>query len=99
MRSREAIGPALLLLGSVALSCAVAEFGLRQFRPVAARHEKIWMLSSPTFQTDSQGAVRYVENQRIRAAIVAANHIVYDVRYRTNNLGFMDHENSGLSQR
>ena len=96
MRAKEGIGLGLLLLGSVAVTCSVAEFGLRHFRPVAARHEKIWMLSSPTFQTDSQGAVRYVENQRIRSVVVAANHIVYDVRYRTNNLGFIDHEDYGV---
>ena len=81
-----------MLLGSVALTCAVAEVGLRHFLPVEARHEKTWMLSSPTFRTDSQGAVRYVENELIRSAVVAENHIVYDVRYRTNNLGFIDHE-------
>jgi len=58
----------------------------------SAAREDLEVERSPTFQTDSQGAVRYVENQRIRSAIVAANHTVYDVRCRTNRLGFIDHE-------
>lgn len=50
------------------------------------------MLSSPTFRFDSQGAVRYVENQTIRTAMVSGDHIVFDVRFHTNDLGLIDHE-------
>ena len=50
------------------------------------------MLSSPTFKLDAREAVRYVENEIIRAVFLKDDDIVYDVRFRTNDLGFIDHE-------
>jgi len=50
------------------------------------------MLSSPTFKLHTREAVRYVENETIRAALLHDDDIVYDVRFRTNDLGFIDHE-------
>jgi hypothetical protein len=80
------------LLVSTTLSVVAAEAVARLVSPFPEKHEKHWMLSSPTFRADSHGAVRYVPNQTIRSVILQDDDIVYDVRFRTNDLGFIDHE-------
>lgn len=92
MRIRNAAALGALLLVSTVLSFVAAEAVARWYSPFPERHEKLWLLSSPTFQLDAHGAVRYVKNETIRSAILQDDDIVYDVRFRTNDLGFIDHE-------
>ena len=92
MRARRAAALAALLLTSTALSFVVVEVAARWYSPFPERHERLWMLSSPTFKLDIREAVRYVENEIIRAVLLNDDYIVYDVRFRTNDLGFIDHE-------
>jgi hypothetical protein len=92
VRARKIIALAALLLASTTLSFVAAEAVARLVSPFPEKHEKHWMLSSPTFRADSHGAVRYVPNQTIRSVMLEDEDIVYDVRFRTNDLGFIDHE-------
>ena len=48
------------------------------------------MFSSQTFQLDSNGAVRFEPNKDIRSVSVFNTKIEYDIRFSTNNLGFID---------
>ena len=92
MRARRAAALGALLLTSTALSFVVVEVAARWYSPFPERHERLWMLSSPTFKLHTREAVRYVENEIIRAVLLKDDDIVYDVRFRTNDLGFIDHE-------
>ena len=88
MRLKKAAALAALLMVSTLLSVIVAEGLARLISPFPIKHEKLWMLSSPTFQTDFGSAVRYVPNQTIRSVMLRDDGIVYDVRFTTNDLGF-----------
>jgi hypothetical protein len=74
------------------LSLVLAEGMARVLSPFPDTHDKLWMLGSPTFQTDHGGAVRYLANQTVRSVILQDGDIVYDLRFSTNDLGFIDHE-------
>jgi len=93
VHAKKTVALAALLLASTAMSLVAAEGVARLLSPFPEKHEKLWMLSSPTFRADSHGAVRYVPNQTIRSVILQDDDIVYDVRFQTNDLGFIDHEN------
>ena len=92
MRLKKAAALAGLLLVSTMLSLVLAEGLARVLSPFPEKHDRLWMLGSPTFQTDYGGAVRYVPNQTVRSVILQDGDIVYDVRFPTNDLGFIDHE-------
>ena len=92
MRAKKIVALVALLLASTTLSFVAAEGVARLVSPFPEKHETHWMLSSPTFRADAHGAVRYVPNQTIRSVILRDDAIVYDVRFRTNDLGFIDHE-------
>ena len=92
MRLKKAAALAALLLVSTMLSLVLAEGLARVLSPFPEKYDRLWMLGSPTFQTDHGGAVRYVPNQTGRSVILQGGDIVYDVRFHTNDLGFIDHE-------
>jgi len=92
MRLKKAAALAALLLASTVLSLVVAEGLARVLSPFPEKYDRLWMLGSPTFQTDHGGAVRYVPNQTVRSVMIEDGNIVYDVRFPTNDLGFIDHE-------
>jgi hypothetical protein len=48
--------------------------------------------SAPYFEADSQGAVRHIRSQAFRLTTVYDESIEFDVKYRTNDLGFVDHQ-------
>jgi len=89
---KRAAALAGLLLVSTMLSLLLAEGLARVLSPFPDAHDKLWMLGSPTFQTDDGGAVRYLPNQTVRSVMLQDGEIVYDVRFDTNDLGFLDHE-------
>ncbi|NNE18546.1 MAG: hypothetical protein HKN10_08730, partial [Myxococcales bacterium] len=92
MHFKRAAALAGLLLVSTMLSLLLAEGLARVLSPFPDAHDKLWMLGSPTFQTDDGGAVRYLPNQTVRSVMLQDGEIVYDVRFDTNDLGFLDHE-------
>lgn len=75
---------------SMTVSLAGAELVLRKFAPVSDTSGRFLMFSSPHFRTDDAGAVRYIANEDVRSISVYDGSIEYDVRYHTNNLGFID---------
>jgi hypothetical protein len=56
---------------------------------------RVWMLSSPSFLLDQFGAVRYRPDERVRTLAIYDGTVEYDVRYRTNDMGFIDDEDYG----
>ena len=90
----------LLLLGATFIALLGAELFLRLFAPprfypashlIGLHRPRYMMWSSPHFRLDEQGAVRYRPNETIRLVAVCYGRVIYDVRYRTNNLGLIDH--------
>lgn len=83
-----------LVLGAVLVGLTIGELLLRvvvdESKP-AARGGTGLLFSSESWELDSEGAVRYQPNREIRAIAVRAGQVAYDVRFRTNNLGFIDH--------
>ena len=53
MRLKKAAALAGLLLVSTMLSLVLAEGLARVLSPFPDKHDRLWMLGSPTFQTDS----------------------------------------------
>lgn len=98
MSARGIASSAILIVVSAALACVAGEFLLRMLFPIAPRSEKTWLLSSPTFQLDPQGAVRYLPNQQNREIVLAGDRIVYDVHFPTNDLGLIDHQDYTASR-
>jgi hypothetical protein len=56
---------------------------------------RVWMLSTPSFLVDQFGAVRYRPDERVRTLAIYDGAVEYDVRYRTNDMGFIDDEDYG----
>jgi hypothetical protein len=79
----------VLLILSFVVSVAVAEILTRASNSADTAPRRLMFSVSP-FQLDSNGAVRYVPNRTIRALTVYGRTIEYDVRFRTNNFGFID---------
>ena len=80
-----------LLLLSLMACFAMGELVLR-FLNSHALAEQAAMYSSPAFQFDRHGAVRYVPNEDIRAIAVYNGIVAYDVRFHTNNIGLIDRD-------
>ncbi len=83
-----------LVVLSVFVGLVVAELMLRvmpdESLPASTAGSAL-MFSSPTWQLDDQEAVRYLPNRDIRTVAVQAGHVAYDISFRTNNLGLIDH--------
>jgi len=84
------------------LGLGLAELGVRAFelasawlRPDSAGPPRALLFSSATFALDANRAVRYVPNEVIRTIAIYDGEIDYDVRFRTNNLGFVDERDYG----
>ena len=50
---------------------------------------KLW--SSPHFRLDETGAVCFLPEEALRAVSLLDHEVEFDVSYRTNNLGLIDH--------
>ena len=84
-------GKLFLLLISTFISLLLAEMGIRLLISDATFEDKFLMWNSPHFRLDQNGAVRYLPRESIREVAVYNGQIEYDLRYETNNMGFIDH--------
>lgn len=75
---------------SLSISIALCELILSYLNPNHESIERSLLFSSPTFKLYSSGSVRYYPHQHIREIAVYDNKIVYDVKFKTNNLGLID---------
>jgi hypothetical protein len=87
----------ILAAASLTASLAGAELVVRKFAPVSDTSGRFLMFSSPHFRVDDADAVRYLPNEDVRSVSVYDGSIEYDVRYHTNNLGFIDDRDYGDS--
>lgn len=81
---------AIVATVSLSASLAAAELVVRKFAPVSDTSGRFLMFSTPHYRVDDAGAVRYIANENVRSVSVYDGSIEYDVRYHTNNLGFID---------
>ena len=80
-----------LFFVSLIICFVIGEIGIRLLNLTYAGHaSRVLMFSEDAFQLDSNGAVRYAPNKRIRTVAVYDGNIEYDVVFDTNNLGFVD---------
>jgi hypothetical protein len=89
VRKKGLLSNILLIFLSLTLCFIVGELTIRLLRPVYTA-DRFLMFSSKTFSLDSYGAVRYVPNETIRTLAVYNGKKEYDVRFPTNNMGFID---------
>lgn len=85
----------LWVILSTAIAVVAAELLIRKIKPAYDYTDRAMLLSSPTFRGYSSGAVRYLPHETIREVVVCNRKIEYDVRYGTNNLGFVDTKDYG----
>ncbi|MCC6706889.1 MAG: hypothetical protein IT492_04915 [Gammaproteobacteria bacterium] len=81
-----------LLLGlTLILSATFMEVAVRLFDPPLLHVGEAALLMSAVPQRDAAGSLRFPPNIEVREALMAGGRIEYDVRFRTNNLGRVDH--------
>ena len=78
----------ILVLFSCLITIAVFEVFLRIH--MSASDQAVHMMSSPSMVQSGEGIVKYSKNTSIRSAAIDRSGMVYDVRFDTNNLGFVD---------
>ena len=76
----------------LAVAVAIVEVGARvALGAPIGDSERLLFTSRNTWAT-SRAAVHYASNAEIRSGAIYGEHIAYDVRYRTNDLGLVDHQ-------
>jgi hypothetical protein len=80
----------LLLMLSTVFALAIVEAGTRLVvkKPVPSSSV---MYSSRHWRLDDRGAVRHIPNETVRLVSVFDEAVEFDVLFRTNNLGLVDH--------
>lgn len=78
----------MLFLAACAFALVIAEIALRLL--VKPNAQGVYMMSYPSMQLDPEGFVRYASNTPVRSVAVDTAGIVYDVRFSTNDFGFVD---------
>jgi hypothetical protein len=79
----------LLPLASLALF-ALAMEGMLRVLPSRGAAGQV-LLTNSTFILDERGVPRLTPHQQVRSILIAGGRPEFDVRYPTNNLGFIDH--------
>ena len=80
----------LLMLTSAAVAFAVAEGVLRLIEQDPLPQASV-LFSSQHWALDQRGAVRHIPNEAVRMVSVYADTVEFDVAFRTNTLGLVDH--------
>jgi len=86
----------LLIISSTLFALVLGEVLVRIIVPIVApdafHPERFLFWSSPHFISDQNGATRMIPNESVRTVAIYSGQIEYDVKYQTNNLGFIDHK-------
>jgi hypothetical protein len=80
-----------LLAVSCGIALAIGECGVRLLRPDLAAEDTRLILTTTPLVRGPDGDVRYPPHQEVRSALLVAGQAEFDVRFRTNNLGLIDH--------
>lgn len=81
----------LALVGLVAVATFVlGEVMVRWVDPPILSDDFPIILGTPAMAADDSGAVRFVPRTQVRYALSTRHGLEYDVRFRTNNLGYVD---------
>jgi hypothetical protein len=86
----------VLIAASLVIGWALVEAGGRLvlgLQPLPA--ERVGVFTSPNWVAQGLG-VRWSPNQAIRTLAIYDGRIAYDVRFRTNDRGFIDHRDYGV---
>ena len=79
-----------ILAVSTVLAILGAELAIRALFSEATFRDQFLMWSSPLFLMEENGAIRHLPDQEVREVAVYEGEIEYDIRFRTNNFGFID---------
>ena len=89
---RTPVSNLLLVVTSIIMALLVGELILRQTEMGHyAVSDRVLFYTSPSFERYDDDTVRYASDTSIRSVAVYGNHVDYDVVYRSNNMGFIDH--------
>ena len=80
-----------LLLITLVACVPLLEIAVRIADPPLLHVGETVLLLSAVPQRDGQGGIRFEPNIAVREVVVAGDKIEYDVRFRTNNRGRVDH--------
>ena len=84
-----------LVVGAVFAGLLIGELLLRAVEggktAPTARGGGGLLFSARTWEIDARGAIRYQPDREIRTVAMRDGVLAYDIRFRTNNLGFIDH--------
>ena len=82
----------LLVLAATLVAFVLAELTVRVIPSTAAVQEQRRLLTSSRFALDDRGVPRLTPWQDVRWVLKVADSVEFDVSYRTNNMGFIDHD-------
>jgi hypothetical protein len=86
----------VLLFASLCVSFLGAELLVRTFLP-SLPSSAVAISSSNYAVLDERGAVRHVPNEKVRMVSIVEDSLEFDVRFRTNSHGLVDHRNYPVS--
>ena len=86
-----------LLFFSTAFALTMGEFVVR-LTTRSSPPSSTLMFSSPHWQLDGQGAVRHIPNEAVRLVSVYDATVEFDVSFRTNKQGLVDHRDYPVSR-
>ncbi|MCB1870673.1 MAG: SGNH/GDSL hydrolase family protein [Gammaproteobacteria bacterium] len=89
----------LTLFGAAMLVTAVlAEVAIRLLDPALLREEDRIGLTTISAVRDESGAIRYPPHQSVRTAMLSGRKVLFDIRFRTNDRGLLDHRDYGAGR-
>lgn len=83
---------------SLLITLLLGDFLLGFVAPQTKHEPRFLVWSSPSFRVDQFGAVTYLPNETVRTVAVYGDEIEYDVIYKTNNMGLIDHRDYDSSE-
>ncbi len=90
MQTRALLAGSLLAIGVLVSALGAGELAVRVLHPRQLDDDLGVILVSPAMRADGLGAVRFLPRTVVRYALDTTQGLEYDVRFRTNNLGYVD---------
>ena len=96
---REYITNTFLILISILIGIGVIEIAANLILGPIQQDNGVMFVSRNSYQSDGEGYVRYSPKSIIREVSIFGDKTEYDVKFKTNNFGFIDSKDYPLSAR